>query len=87
MSVERVENPTTIRELTRYVEHHTDLDTSYNARHEQVVVVGRPGNPESPAALREILGSDDFEMQAQTVASRGRWLGVINASEDGGEHD
>jgi hypothetical protein len=46
-----VEDPTTIRELTRYVEHHTDLDTSYNARHEQVVVVGRPGNPESPAVL------------------------------------
>jgi hypothetical protein len=83
-----VEVPTSIRELTRYVEReHPQLRTSYNARCEQLVVVSQPGHPEPSAALREILASSDFEMGAQTVASRGRWLGVINASEDGGEHD
>ena len=79
-----VEDPTTIRELTRYVEHeHPDLSTSYNARCEQVVVVGRPGQPEPPAALRETIASNGFEMKAQTVASRGRWIGVINPADDG----
>jgi hypothetical protein len=81
-----VEDPATIRELTRYVEHeHRDLSTSYNARREQLVVVGRPGKPEPPAALREAIASSDFEMEAQTVASRGRWLGVVNAADDGRE--
>jgi hypothetical protein len=83
-----VEDPTTIRELTRYVEReHPDLRTSYNDRHEQLVVVGQPGHPEPSAALRETIASSGFEIEAQTVASCGRWLGVINASEDGGEHD
>jgi hypothetical protein len=82
-----IEEPATVRELTRYVEReHPRLRTSYNARREQLVVVGQPGRPEPPAVLREILGSSDFEMGAQTVASRGRWLGVINAA-DGGKHD
>jgi hypothetical protein len=73
-----VENPATVRELTRYVEHeHPALSTSYNARCEQVVVVGQPGRPEPPAALREVVTTNGFKMQAQTVASRGRWLGVI----------
>jgi hypothetical protein len=80
-----VEDPATIRELTRYVEHeHPRLSTSYNARREQLIVVGQRGKPEPPAALREIIGSNDFEVQAQTVASRGRWLGVVNAT-DGGQ--
>ena len=80
-----VEDPATIRELTQYVEHeHPGLSTSYNARSEQLVVVGRPGKPEPPAALREILGSSQFELRAQTVASRGRWLGVVNAGDNDG---
>jgi hypothetical protein len=80
-----VEDPATVRELTRYVEHeHPDLRTSYNARREQVVVVGQPGSPEPPAALREIIASNGFEVATQTVASRGRWIGVVNA-EDAGE--
>jgi hypothetical protein len=81
-----VEDPATVRELTRYVEReHPRLRTSYNARREQLVVVGQPGQPEPPAALHEVLGSSGFEMQAQTVASRGRWLGVVNAADDGRE--
>ena len=73
-----VEDPATVRELTRYVEHeHPALDTPDNARREQLVVVGQPGRPEPPAALREIIASNGFEMRAQTVASRSRWLGVI----------
>jgi hypothetical protein len=80
-----VEDPATIRELTRYVEHeHPRLNTSYNARREQLIVVDQPGKPEPPAALRGIIASNDFEVQAQTVASRGRWLGVVNAT-DGDE--
>jgi hypothetical protein len=80
-----VEDPATIRELTRYVEReHPRLSTAYNARCEQLVVVGQPGKPEPSAALREILGSSGFEMAAQTVDSRGRWLGVVNAADHGG---
>ncbi|EMA56525.1 hypothetical protein [Halococcus thailandensis] len=80
-----VENPATIRELTRYVEcEHPRLNTSYNARREQLVVVGQSGKPEPPAALRKIIASNDYEVQAQTVASRGRWLGVVNPANDGG---
>jgi hypothetical protein len=81
-----VEDPVAVRELTRYVEHeHPDLSTSYNARCEQVVVVGRPGQPEPPAALREIIASNGFEVATQTVASHGRWIGVVNAADaDGG---
>jgi hypothetical protein len=79
-----VEDPTTIRELTRYVEHeYPDLSTSHNARCEQVVVVGQPGQPEPPAALREIIASNGFEVATQTVASRGRWIGVVNARDAG----
>jgi hypothetical protein len=78
-----VEDPTTIRELTRYVEReYPRLSTSYNARCEQVVV-GRPGQPEPPAALREIIAGNGFEVATQTVASRGRWIGVVNAADDG----
>jgi hypothetical protein len=79
-----VEDPTTVRELTRYVEHeHPDLSTSHNARCEQVVVVGQHGRPEPPAALREVIASNGFEVATQTVASRGRWIGVVNATDDG----
>jgi hypothetical protein len=79
-----VEDPATIRELTRYVEHeHPDLSTSYNARREQVVVVGRPGQPEPPAALREVIATNGFEVATQAVASRGRWIGVVNAKNAG----
>jgi hypothetical protein len=79
-----VEDPATIRELTRYVERqHPQHRTSYNDRRKQLVIVGQPGKPEPPAALREIIASNDFEVQAQTVASRGRWLGVVNADGDG----
>jgi hypothetical protein len=47
----RVENPATIRDLTRYVEReHPCLRTSHNARREQLVVVGQPGKPEPPAS-------------------------------------
>jgi hypothetical protein len=85
MSVERVEQPTTIRELTRYVEHeHPALSTSYNARCEQLVVVGYPDHSEPSAALRETIASNGFEIEAQTVASRGRWVGVVNAADHGG---
>ena len=78
-----VEDPATVRELTRYVEHeYPRLSTSYNARCEQVVVVGRPGQPEPPAALREIIAASGFELQAQGVASRGRWLGVVTERSD-----
>ena len=81
-----VEDPATIRELTRYVEHeYPRLSTSYNARCEQVVVVGRPGQPEPPAALREIIASNGFEVATQTVASRGRWIGIVNAADNGKE--
>jgi cell division protein ZapA (FtsZ GTPase activity inhibitor) len=39
-----VEDPATVHELTRYVEReHPCLRTSYNARCEQVVVVGQTG--------------------------------------------
>ena len=77
------EIPATIHELTRYVEHeHRDLDTSYNAHHEQLVVVGQPGQPEPPATLREVICSSHFELRAETVASRGRWLGVVAAGDD-----
>lgn len=76
-----VKDPTSIRELTRYVEReHPRVSTSYNARREQLVVVGQPGKPEPPAALREILGSSAFELRAHAVASRARWLGVVNAA-------
>jgi hypothetical protein len=79
-----VEDPTTIRELTRYVEReYPRLSTSYNARCEQVVVVGQPGSPEPSAALREIIASNGFEVATQTVASRGRWIGVVNARDAG----
>ncbi|WP_435078963.1 hypothetical protein [Halococcus sp. AFM35] len=79
-----VEDPATVRELTRCVEHeHPDLSASYNGRCEQVVVVGQPSSPEPPAALREIIASNGFEMATQTVASRGRWIGVVNARDDG----
>jgi hypothetical protein len=78
-----VEDSTTIRELTRYVEReHPDLKTLLNDRHEQLVVVGQPGHPEPSAALREVLGSGQFQMQAETTDSRGRWLGVVNAADD-----
>jgi hypothetical protein len=78
-----VEDPATVRELTRYVEReYPRLSTSYNARCEQVVVVGQPGRPEPPAALREVVASNGFEVQAQAVASRGRWLGVITERSD-----
>ena len=81
-----VEDSATIHELTRYVEHeHRDLDTSYNARREQLVVVGQPGNPEPPAALREVIDSSDFELRAHGVASRGRWIGVVNAGDNDGD--
>ncbi len=83
-----VEDPTTLRELLRYVEReHPDLSTSFDTRHSQLVVVGRPGQPEPPAALREILGSDRFELRAHAVADRSRWVGAINAADHGGEHD
>jgi hypothetical protein len=81
-----VEHPMTIHELTRYVEHeHPRLRTSYNARHEQLVIVGQPGHPEPSAALREIIASSGFELRAQAVADRGRWLGVVNAADNGGD--
>jgi hypothetical protein len=82
-----VENPTTIRELTRYVEReHPRLRTLLNDQHEQLVAVEQPGHPEPPAALREILGSSGFELRARAVASRGRWLGVVTVGDSkGGE--
>ena len=80
-----VEDPATIRGLTRYVEREfPNLDTSYNGRCEQLVVVGRPGQHEPPAALREVLGGSRFELRAHAVDSRSRWLGVNNAANDGG---
>ena len=79
-----VENPTTVRELTRYVEReYPRLSTSYNARCEQLVV-RQPGKPEPPAALRETIASNDFELRAHAMASRGRWLGVVNGADNGG---
>lgn len=82
MSVERVEQPTTIRELLRYVEReHPDLRPAYNSGFGQVFVSGQPGQAEPPAALREILGTN---FETQTVASRGHWFGVVNAADDGG---
>lgn len=81
-----VANPTTIRELARYVEReHPDLSTSYNDQHKQLVVVGQPGHPEPSAALRETITSSGFEIGTQTVASRGRWLGVVTGP-NGGKH-
>lgn len=81
-----VENPATIYELTRYIEReHPQLKTSYNDRHEQVMIVGQPGKPEPPAALREIIGGERFEARTETVATRGRWIGVITGSENGGK--
>jgi hypothetical protein len=78
-----VEDPATIRELTRYVEHeYPRLSTSYNAQCEQMVVVGQPGQPEPPAAFREVIASNGFEVATQTVASRGRWIGVVNTADD-----
>ena len=77
------ETPATVCELTRYVEHeYPGHDTSYNDRHGQLVVVGQPGKPEPPAALREIIGSNQFELRAQAVADRGRWVGVVNAADN-----
>ena len=79
-----VNDPATVRELTRYVEHeHPDLPTSYNGRRKQVVIVGQPGRPEPPAALREMVASNGFEVATQTDASRGCWIGVVNAADDG----
>ena len=79
-----VEEPASIRKLTRYVEReHPDLRTSYNDRHEQVVIVGQPGYPEPSAALREIIASSGFELRAQAVADRRRWVGVVNAADHG----
>ena len=82
-----VKDPATNRELARYIEReHPDLDTSYNARCGQLVVVGQPGKPEPSAALHEILGSNRFELQASAVASRGRRVGVVTAGDsDGGD--
>jgi hypothetical protein len=82
-----VEDPASIRELTRYVEReHPRHRTSYNARREQLVIVGQPGKPEPPAALREIIASNDFELRAHAVAGRGRWVGVVNTEDnDGGQ--
>lgn len=86
MSVERVVQPTSIHELARYVEReHPRLRTLLNGQHEQLVVVGQPGHPEPPAALREIIGSSGFKLRDETADSRGRWLGVINAADDGGD--
>jgi hypothetical protein len=77
-----IEDSATVRELTRYVEHeYPALSTSYNARCEQLVVVGQPGQPEPPA-LREIVATNGFEVATQTVASRGRWIGVVNVADD-----
>jgi hypothetical protein len=78
-----VEDPATIRELTRYVEReYPRLSTSYNGRYGQVVVVGQPGQSEPPAALREVIAANGFEVATQTVASRGRWIGVVNTADD-----
>lgn len=77
------ETPTTIRELTRYIEReHPDLQPAYNSGFGQVFVSGQPGQAEPSAALREILGSN---FETQTVAIRGHWIGVVNAADDGGE--
>lgn len=79
-----VEDPTTVPELLRYVEReHPRLSTSFNGDCEQVVVVGQPGKPEPPAALREVLGRDCFELRAQAVTDRKRWVGVVNVADDG----
>lgn len=85
MSVEHVEDPATIRELTRYVEReHPRCRTLLNDKHEQLVIVGQPGYPEPPAALREVLGSSGFEVQAKTADSRGRWIGVVTGDDEEG---
>lgn len=49
------------RRLTDGEREHPRLRTVLNDHHEQLVVVGQSGHPEPPAALREILGSSDFE--------------------------
>ena len=83
-----VEQPTTVRELTRYVQdEHPSLDPSYHSSLDQLLVVGQPERPEPPAALREVLGSDQFEMQDQQVTGRAQWVAIVNAADtdDGGD--
>lgn len=76
-----VEEPASIRELTRYVERELpNLKTLLNDQHEQLVVVGQPG-AKPPIGLWEILGGNSFEMQVKTTDSRGRWMGVTNAAD------
>ena len=73
------ETPATVRELTRYVEReHPDLDTSFDARLDQLLVTGTPGRAEPPVALREILGSKHFEVQDEQVTGRKRWVAIVN---------
>jgi|AntDeeMetagen134_2_1112570.scaffolds.fasta_scaffold00268_2 hypothetical protein len=77
-----VEDPTTVRELTRCVQDaHPNLDTSYDADLDQLLVVGQPGKPEPPAALREVLVTEHFEIQDQQATGRSRWVAIVNPAD------
>ena len=79
MNAAGVEQPTTVRELTRYVENgHPNLDPSYDAGLDQLLIVGQPGRAEPPAALREVLATGHFEIQDEQVTGRTRWVAIVN---------
>lgn len=76
------EDPTTIRELTRYIEReHPNLDPSYDSGLDQLLVVAQPGKPEPPAALRKVLATDHFEILDQQTTGRSRWVAIVNPAD------
>lgn len=76
------EEPTTVRALAQYVEsEHPDLSPSYHGGLDQLLVVGQPGKPEPPTALREILGRGHFAIQDEQVTGRSRWVAIINPAD------
>jgi len=74
--------PTTVRELASYIEtEFPSFSVGYSPAHEQLIVVGPPGQVEPPAALREVLASQgtDFLVQDQQVTDRRQWVTIVNA--------
>lgn len=79
-----VEQPANVVELAHYViDEHPHLEPSYNAGIGQLLLVGQPGRPEPPVALREMLGCEQFEVQDQQATGRDRWIALVNNANGG----
>jgi hypothetical protein len=79
-----IEEPANVVELAHYViDEHPHLEPAYNAGIGQLLLVGQPGKPEPPAALREMLGCKQFEVQGQQVTGRDRWIALVNRADGG----